>query len=1059
MHKSRSQPSLEASLVQQEPFLQRLAKALVQDEHRAADLVQDTVAAALSHVSSKDGPGRRASLEALSPGRLRGWLSTVLRNTSIDRARAADAMEPVGEVLGSLAGSIDSPDEIAQRLERQQFLHGALMALPETSRTALVLRYQDGLTPTQIAEATGCPLPTTKSRLRRGLDLLKAELERRSKGADEPGFDWLTAVVPLAFPRGGAALALSAPSTLSLLSFAMWKPLTLVVLAVLLVGAGVLVWEGTSEPALSPAAETAAAGLGDAGVDGEPSLSAAVAAGTEVGREQVAGSGSGKAASASVPVTLPALSGQVVSAMSGQPVPALVQAAGESTRASVAGGGFLLAQGAPEGSMLKVVHPRFETLEISVPAWEGGAAKAGAMPLELDLGSIELVPKDSSEVRVVNGQGLPVAGARCTLHRGLGRIMEGNGPGPGEHDRERPVGVTDEEGLVRFRLAYAATFTVLDAGGRMGAASVSSGESTRVKLDGPARELVVTDHESGEPVAGRAFPLGWQRGSRECSLFLWTDERGRAVLPVGAGRLVFGKSEPRLMLGSLGVGDRKTADLGARAALVSDDVKADEVLLTLSAGSHEAGLELFDAITTEPIDGAAHWQLRRRGESGQGWTGSVAEASYPIAAGLLTTHGWFVKPAPKGGSTIGERWIAVAGYRVQTIRSEVDLRGVPIALEPGGSRQLRLVDALGRPRATSVLLELMEGVRIRTRTGPDGRTEPLPWDPSLSWRVWATGLGTEEDGYQVPASLLESQEIVTLRDERPAGGIRVVGVPDGSEPVFVVSADGPEQAHGAGTGTLDFEGLAPGDYTVGPLPWATQMINRLRSTGPGESLAEDASAPRADFVVTVRAGEIARVEWDPRWVASEPLWGHVRSNAVEVKGFAVLPIYGGTGASMLIGGESGWIYCDGEGRFRTRSGDPEPSAFLFARFDHDVFGRRPVVLDSQPVRADGEYSIALTSYELVATNAAEWAGPDVLWGDRPTVAHIGDFGALGAPMDIAHGAADIRWNPAEALVVEGLPSHIHELLLTYAEEAPDIVVPLTPGDRKRIEIPIPLPSR
>lgn len=1055
MHKPRSQPSLEASLALQEPFLQRLARALVQDEHRAADLVQDTVAAALAHVGSQDGPGRRARLEALSPGRLRGWLSTVLRNTSIDRARAAESVEPSGDALGSLAGSIDSPDEIAVRLERQQFLHGALMALPEISRTALVLRYQDGLTPTQIAEATGCPLPTTKSRLRRGLDLLKAELERRSQGAGEAGPDWLAAVVPLAFPRGGAALA--APSALSLLTIPMWKPLTLAALAVLLVGAGVFVWQGSDDPALLPARGEAAAGLRDVEPDRGASPSGEVAAGTEVGREQVAGLG--EAAPAAMAAALPALSGHVVSAMSGEPVPALVQAAGQSARASVAGGGFLLAQGAPEGSMLTVVHPRFERLEVPVPAWEGDAAMAGAMAPRLDLGSIELVPKDSAEVRVVDGQGLPVAGARCTLHRRLGRIMEGNGPGPGERDRARPIGVTDDRGLVRFRLAYGATFTVLDAGGRMGAASVSSGETALVKLDGPARELVVTERESGDPVAGRAFPLGWQRGSRECSLFLWTDERGRAVLPVGAGRLIFGKSEPRLMLGSLSIGDRNTADLGARAALVSDDVQADEVLLALRTGSHEAGLELFDGVSAEPIDGAAYWQLRRPLDAGAGWTGSVAETSYPVHAGLLTTHAWFAKPAPKGGSTVGERWIAVAGYRVRTIDSGVDLRGVPVALEPGGSRQLRLIDALGRPRECSVLLELMEGVRIRTRTGPDGRTEPLPWDPSLTWRVWASALGTGEDGYLVPASELESQEVVTLRDSRPAGGIRVTGVPAGSEPVFVVSTAGPQQAQAAGAGTLEFEGLPPGDYTVGPLPWATQMINRFRSAEPGESGTGDASGPRADFVATVRAGEVVQVAWDPRWMAKKPLQGHVRSSADLRQGFAVLPIYGRTGTPMLIGAGSAWIYCDEEGRFQTRAGDPEPCAFVFARFDYDLLGRRPVILDSQPVRADGEYSIALTSYELVAVNAAEWTGPDVLWGDRPMVQHVGDTDALGAPMDLAHGAAEIRWNPAEPLVVDGLPCHIHGLLLTYSEDAPDIVVPITPGGRRRIEIQVPLPRR
>ncbi len=53
---------------------------------------------------------------------------------------------------------------------------GRLLAtLPEAQRAALVLRYQEDLTPEEIAATLGAPLATVKSHLQRGLKLLRAK--------------------------------------------------------------------------------------------------------------------------------------------------------------------------------------------------------------------------------------------------------------------------------------------------------------------------------------------------------------------------------------------------------------------------------------------------------------------------------------------------------------------------------------------------------------------------------------------------------------------------------------------------------------------------------------------------------------------------------------------------------------------------------------------------------------------------------------------------------------------------------------------------------------------
>ena len=57
-----------------------------------------------------------------------------------------------------------------------EVLDRALAALPETARLCVVLSYQEGLSHGEIAEATGLPLGTVKSHVRRGAQRLQETL-------------------------------------------------------------------------------------------------------------------------------------------------------------------------------------------------------------------------------------------------------------------------------------------------------------------------------------------------------------------------------------------------------------------------------------------------------------------------------------------------------------------------------------------------------------------------------------------------------------------------------------------------------------------------------------------------------------------------------------------------------------------------------------------------------------------------------------------------------------------------------------------------------------------
>jgi len=107
-----------------------------------------------------------------SPQHARFWLRRVTMSRATDamrrrRVRAIDQWIEIDDTHG--AGEMERDSPLAIRVER------LLATLPESQRAALVLRYQEDLTPEEIAATLGAPLATVKSHLQRGLKLLRAK--------------------------------------------------------------------------------------------------------------------------------------------------------------------------------------------------------------------------------------------------------------------------------------------------------------------------------------------------------------------------------------------------------------------------------------------------------------------------------------------------------------------------------------------------------------------------------------------------------------------------------------------------------------------------------------------------------------------------------------------------------------------------------------------------------------------------------------------------------------------------------------------------------------------
>ncbi len=113
-----------------------------------------------------------------SPLHARFWLRRVTMSRAADalRRRRVRGMNLWVEIEEKHAVQPEEPTSpLGARLE------GLLMTLPEPQRAALVLRYQEDLTPEEIAATLDAPLATVKSQLQRGLKLLRAKAESQLK--------------------------------------------------------------------------------------------------------------------------------------------------------------------------------------------------------------------------------------------------------------------------------------------------------------------------------------------------------------------------------------------------------------------------------------------------------------------------------------------------------------------------------------------------------------------------------------------------------------------------------------------------------------------------------------------------------------------------------------------------------------------------------------------------------------------------------------------------------------------------------------------------------------
>jgi RNA polymerase sigma-70 factor (ECF subfamily) len=137
------------------------------DRDLAGDLTQETYRRAWAALASFD---RRA--------RFSTWLYRIATNVFLNHVRRPHLVVPLeDEQRAAIADRGPRQDEEAEAAQRREMLRRAVLALPETLRTTVVLRFWAESRVADIARAEGISGVAVRKRLRRALALLAHALE------------------------------------------------------------------------------------------------------------------------------------------------------------------------------------------------------------------------------------------------------------------------------------------------------------------------------------------------------------------------------------------------------------------------------------------------------------------------------------------------------------------------------------------------------------------------------------------------------------------------------------------------------------------------------------------------------------------------------------------------------------------------------------------------------------------------------------------------------------------------------------------------------------------
>ena len=158
------------------------ALRVVRDAQRAEDMVQEIFLRIW----------RKPESYVAQRGRFVTWLTSVTRNRAVDEVRSRgrrfrhETASPEEQERELPASEQDDPALTAELSDQRRLILAALKQIPSEQREIIELAYFGGLTQQEIADLLSQPLGTVKTRIRLGMQKLRAALTPELKWEQNP---------------------------------------------------------------------------------------------------------------------------------------------------------------------------------------------------------------------------------------------------------------------------------------------------------------------------------------------------------------------------------------------------------------------------------------------------------------------------------------------------------------------------------------------------------------------------------------------------------------------------------------------------------------------------------------------------------------------------------------------------------------------------------------------------------------------------------------------------------------------------------------------------------
>jgi RNA polymerase sigma-70 factor (ECF subfamily) len=165
--------------------LYRTARAILRDDAEAEDVMQDAYVRAYQHLRQFAGRARFST-----------WLTRIAVHEALARLRRRARFEPLESSNGhgenmNLESYTPTPEQQAASAQVNSMLEAAILTLPETYRTILMLRDIEELNTAETAECLDITEENVKVRLHRARALLRKELYARAGSQSSSAFTFM----------------------------------------------------------------------------------------------------------------------------------------------------------------------------------------------------------------------------------------------------------------------------------------------------------------------------------------------------------------------------------------------------------------------------------------------------------------------------------------------------------------------------------------------------------------------------------------------------------------------------------------------------------------------------------------------------------------------------------------------------------------------------------------------------------------------------------------------------------------------------------------------------